>query len=104
MTLTFRIAGFLLVYFLTVPFVLGGIELEKDPVKRTQTDPVPVTEELLKRESETGPASPSFKMKDTSTFMVEKPYEDQEQEELLDKTSDSETDFSAENWDDWWQS
>ncbi len=96
-------AGMAIVLLCTlIPYGYGAFQ--RDYVKETQTDPVAVTEELLTRESESGPASPSFKMKDTSTFMGEKPYGNQKKEEFLDETSDSETDFSTENWDDWFHS
>ena len=57
----------------TAPFAWGA-SFEKDPIKETQTDPVPVTEELLAREGQTGPASPTFKIGNTAEFLVQKPY------------------------------
>lgn len=56
-----------------------GIQ-EEEPIKATQSDTVPVTEELLEREGDVGPASPTIKMEDTSQFLVKKPYERAEEE------------------------
>lgn len=71
---------------------------DKDPIQATQSDAVPVTEELLTREGQTGPASPSFKMPDTAGFLVKKTY--QEAEEVKD-ADDSEDVSSSDLWDDW---
>ena len=72
---------------------------DRDPVKDTQTQPVPVTQELLARDSESGPASPTFKMNDTEVFMAKKPYhllqeEDQEEEW-------NEEDVTEQTWNQW---
>lgn len=55
---------------------VSSASFEKDPIKDTQSKVVPVTQELLTREGEPGPASPSFKMSDTSGFLVKKDYEE----------------------------
>ena len=70
---------------------------EKDPIKATQSNVVPVTEELLTREGELGPASPSFKMSDSSLFLVKKPYEMVERNELEALKEDT----SSAVLDDW---
>ena len=54
---------------------VGSASFEEDPIKKTQSAVVPVTSELLSREGEPGPASPTFKMSDTSGFFVKKPYQ-----------------------------
>ena len=76
---------------------------EKDPIKATQTNPVPVTEELLSRESDVGPASPTFKMKDTSGFMARKLYEEESETWLEDESVETglEEELSDEDWDHW---
>ena len=48
---------------------------EKDPIKATQSKTVAVTEELLQREGDVGPATPTIKHKDTSEFLLKQPYE-----------------------------
>ena len=91
--------------FLFLGFILSTASygaFQRDYVKETQTDPVAVTEELLTRESEAGPASPSFKMTDTSLFFVKEPFDD-ETLEFLDVNLDPEPEVSAENWDDWFR-
>ena len=75
----------------------GSASLEKDPIKATQTDPVPVTKELLTREGEPGPASPSFKASDTSSFLVKKPYQMPKESEV-DELSEE----SSSIWEDDW--
>ena len=79
-------------------FSIAGIEQEKDHISSTQSGVVLVTSELLNREGEPGPASPSFRMPDTSKFLVKKPYEGAEklsmhelaqlEEESLNTSSD----------------
>ena len=76
---------------------LSFAAFKEDPIKATQTDPVPVTEELLTREGQPGPASPTFRMEDTSKFLVKKPYEKVETEEGLYSSEDQ----SSPWWDDW---
>ncbi len=78
----------------------ASIDNERDPIKHTQTDPVAVTEELLAREYESGPASPSFKMNDTSGFMAKKPYDFLKHQDLIE----TENQANEENWDDWFLS
>ena len=57
----------ILCFFWVLWFVqFASASFEEDPVKDTQSKIVPVTQELLTREGEPGPASPSFKMSDTS--------------------------------------
>ena len=53
---------------------------EEEPIKATQSDAVPVTEESLGREGDVGPPSPTMKTVDVSEFLVKKPYEKAEQE------------------------
>ena len=76
--------------------VAAGIEHEKEPIRSTQSDAVPVTEELLKREGDLGPASPTFKMSDTSKFMVKRPYE--KGEEGGEKAEEEKGKSWWENW------
>ncbi len=86
---------FLFFCFVSIPIVYGTVG-DRTPIKDTQTDPVPVTPELLNRESESGPASPTFKMPDTSIFFSGKPYD------YLDKDlSDSKIDSSIDVSEDW---
>ncbi len=73
---------------------------EKDPIKDTQSGVVPVTDELLTREGEPGPASPSFKATDTSIFLVKKPYEGIEKH-ILDGMLKQEEKHLDNSWDDW---
>lgn len=79
-------------------------DFKRNPIKETQTDPVPVTQELLTRESELGPASPSFKMSDTTSgFFAKKPYDHILKPEFLEAKLDSETLFSDERSVDWFE-
>jgi len=71
---------------------------EKDPIKETQSKTVPVTEELLTREGDVGPASPSFKMKDTERFLVKKPYGEVDQGVVAESSEDE---YSTDWWEDW---
>jgi len=57
-----------------------AISYEKEPIKKTQSNTVAVTDELLEREGQLGPASPTIKMASTSEFLVEKPYSKAEEE------------------------
>ena len=75
---------------------LAAASYEKDPVAATQSNVVPVTEELLNREGEPGPASPSFKMSDTARFLVKKPYQLAD-EEVTGKIQGG---FPSDLWDD----
>jgi hypothetical protein len=70
---------------------------EKDPLKETQSDTVPVTEELLTREGQAGPASPTYPMADTSGFLVQMPYEKAEEY----RAGEEEKEFSRHFWDRW---
>jgi hypothetical protein len=63
---------------------------EKDPLKETQSETVPVTEELLTREGEPGPASPTYPMADTSRFLVKTPYENVDKYEGYEEEEDTE--------------
>ena len=69
---------------------------DKDPVKTTQTDPVAVTKELLTA-GETGPSSPTYKVKDTAQFLIKPPYERAEAEEKPKKSKKA-----AANWWEGW--
>lgn len=80
------------------PTPVARASYEEDPVKTTQSNTVPVTDELLTREGEPGPASPTFKMSDTSGFLVKKPYEEAEDNMLDDKFEEG---SSSAWWDDW---
>lgn len=72
---------------------------EKDPVRETQTTPVPVTEELLNREGgDPGPASPSFKLKDSTDFFSRE--HDGLEEELAEITGE-ESEEPEEFGEDW---
>ena len=74
---------------------------DRDPIGDTQTKPVPVTQELLTREGEPGPASPTFKMQDTAKFLVKKPY-DQAVKEYLDRLPKDEQDSALlDEWFSW---
>jgi len=81
-------------------FSIAGREDEKDPIGNTQSGVVPVTEELLTREGEPGPASPSFKMADTFRFLVKKPYEEVEKYMLGEMIKPEEERLDS-SWDDW---
>ena len=69
---------------------------DKDPLKETQSAAVPVTEELLTREGQAGPASPTYPMADTSGFLVQMPYEKAEE-----YRADGEKEESSHFWDRW---
>ena len=73
---------------------------EEDPIKATQSGVVAVTKELLTREGEPGPASPTFKMSDTSIFLVKKPYQQAEIQDINKITVPGE-EFSPTSWEDW---
>ncbi len=75
----------------------GGASFERNPVKETQSNVVPVTEEMLNREGQLGPASPTFKIQDTAKFMVKKPIN--ESAEPDDKIGKEEEKGSW--WDQW---
>ena len=96
MTPIFKNAVFLtLFYFSLVPLMCGAVG-DRNPIKDTQTDVVAVTQELLTREGEPGPSSPTFKMSDTSLFFSRKPFE------YLDKDlSDSKINSLSDEWEDW---
>jgi len=66
---------------------------EKEPIKRTKSDAVAVTKELLEREGDVGPATPTIKMADTSVFLTEKPHHA--------PTDDDEDQVSEE--EPWWE-
>lgn len=69
---------------------------KRNPIKDTQTQTVAVTEEMLKTEGQKGPASPTFKMEDSSKFLVQKPVQKAE-EKTIEETAKS----SSSWWDDW---
>jgi len=79
---------------------IAGREQEKDPIGNTQTGVVPVTKELLTREGEPGPASPTFKMDNTSDFLVKKPYEEVEKY-IKGEAVEAEGESSDSLWDNW---
>jgi hypothetical protein len=84
-----------LVYFLHFNN-FAHADFKEDPIKSTQTKPVPVTEEFLKREGQDGPASPTFKISDIGKFMAKKPYEKAEEE-----TTGEKEEKASSWWDDW---
>ncbi len=93
--------SFLFFHFLGIhQFSIAGREQEKDPIGNTQSGVVPVTKELLTREGELGPASPTFKMDDTSRFLVKKPYEEVEKY-MIGEVAESEGESTDTLWDDW---
>ena len=93
----------LLVYLFACPQIEAGRELEKDPIKNTQTDPVLVTEDLLKKDSDRGPASPSFKIGDTSGFFSKKPYVKESIDELLEINLNDKDESLSQDLDDWFE-
>ena len=70
---------------------------DKDPLKETQSGSVPVTEELLTKEGQSGPASPTYPMADTSHFLVKSPYGKAEEY----RTDDEERESSDHFWNRW---
>ncbi|MBI1977910.1 MAG: hypothetical protein HYS55_04075 [Candidatus Omnitrophica bacterium] len=74
---------------------------DRDPIEETQTKVVPVTQELLTREGEPGPASPTYKVSDTARFLVKKPYEEVEKSILDDLSGEEEGVVSEEDWFSW---
>ncbi len=70
---------------------------DKDPLKETQSDAVPVTEELLTREGQAGPASPTYPMADTSGFLVQMPYEKADEYRAGEEEEESSDHF----WNRW---
>ena len=89
---------YFLLFYLVCPVQLGLAGYEKDPVKTTQSNTVAVTEELLTREGELQPASPTFKMPDTARFLVKKPYQKMETKQVNQPSEES----SSNNWEDEW--
>ena len=73
---------------------------DKDPIKTTQTQTVQVTEELLKREGEPGPASPTIRLSDTSKFLTQKPYEKIAEEADKDQLKEESSPW-WKNWFSW---
>lgn len=91
---------FFVIFILSHRLCVAGVTNEKDHIGATQTEGVPVTTELLNREGEPGPASPSFKMSDTSKFLVKKPY--QEAEKLrMDPLAQSGEESLTDSSDEW---
>ena len=78
------------------PFSFASFD-DKDPISATQSNAVPVTDELLNRDGEPGPASPTFKMSDTSSFLVKKPYQLVDKYDLSQPIEES----ASTLWDDW---
>src|SRR3989338_2288038 len=90
---------FVLLLFLTET---GLASFKRDPIEETQTRPIPVTEELLTREGELGPASPTYKMEgETANFLVKKPYEEAETEYLGELSNGEETSSLSDEWFFW---
>ena len=87
----------LLIFCFTGFSRLAMSSFDEDPVKATQSKVVAVTEELLTREGEPGPASPTYKMWDTSLFLVKKPYEEAEKKEMIQRMKEATPDL----WNDW---
>lgn len=97
--------GFVLLLVMTFNVPSSYCDFKRNPIKETQTDPVPVTEELLSREYDQGPASPSFKMPDTTAgFFAKKPFDHILKAEFLEAELDSETLFSDEQTVGWFES
>ncbi|MBI4368241.1 MAG: hypothetical protein HY588_02495 [Candidatus Omnitrophica bacterium] len=94
-----RMGCIFILFLLTMQAESVNASFDQDPIKETQSKTVPVTEELLTREGEAGPASPSFKMKDTDRFLVKKPYEEVDQASV-DKASEEE-ESSLDWWEEW---
>ena len=91
---------FFVCFVLSPRLCIAGVTNEKDHIGATQTEGVPVTSELLNREGEPGPASPSFKMLDTSKFLLKKPY--QEAEKLrMDSLVQPEDESLFDSSDEW---
>ena len=90
----------LCLFFLSLTWCAGFAvaSYEDDPIRKTQSDVVPVTKELLTREGELGPASPSFKMPDTSSFLIKKEYQEAEE---VKQANDLLEEDSSEFGDDW---
>lgn len=93
----FEAVVLLLIFFFTGFSKLALSSFDEDPIKATQSKVVPVTEELLTREGEPGPASPTYKMIDTSGFLVKKPYEEAEKKEAIQRMREATPDL----WSDW---
>jgi len=96
-------AGLFLICFTFAPFGYAASIGEKEPIKETQTTPVPVTDELLNREGEPGPASPSFKFKDSADFFFPDPYLTDEELEEVDGQRLEEAEGLDEDWLFWEQ-
>ena len=96
----FRMVSFLGFWILSIA-VVGFASFEEDPIRKTQTKVVPVTEELLKREGEPGPASPSFKMADTSGFLVKEPYDQVEEEKRESELKEDDSSILEDDWFSW---
>ena len=94
--MTRKLTVFLLIccFYLMVGNAWAGFD--KDPLKETQTDAVPVTEELLTKEGQSGPASPTYPMADTSRFLVKSPYGKAEE-----YRTDEEEESSGHFWNRW---
>jgi hypothetical protein len=57
-------------FFIALLGPLAQAAYEKEPIKGTKSDTVAVTEELLKKEGQSGPASP------TGQFLDQQPYKE----------------------------
>lgn len=88
--------------FAFLPFLCAASIGEKEPIKETQTTPVPVTDELLNREGgQPGPASPSFKLKDSADFFSHEPYGLDEELDEIQEAQEEEPDPLEEDWLFW---
>lgn len=83
--------------FLMASFCFPARAFNRDPVKETQSEGVPVTDEMLKREGQAGPASPTFQMKDTAKFLVKTPLEEKTGDEAKEVVQEEKTNW----WDEW---
>jgi hypothetical protein len=54
----------------------GIAAYEKEPIKKTQSDTVAVTQELLEREGQLGPSTPTMRMEHTEPFLTKVPLND----------------------------
>ncbi len=92
----------ILVCFAFVSFLNVSAIDQRDPIKETQTTPVLVTDELLNREGgEPGPASPSFKLKDSADFFSREPYGPEEESAEIKGEESEEPEEFGEDWLFW---
>ena len=87
-----RVAPIFLLLFIVGPHLIEAV-YDDDPIKTTRASTVPVTEELVTKEGETAPASPTIRLYDTGLFFVKRPYDKVREE--AEKIEDEKP---------WWQS